>query len=407
MSYTLYELNEFIRQVLALNLSEPLWIKCELSQVKYSRGHCYLDLVQKSENGEEIIAQSQAVIWSLKLRSLKNKLGLELDPILQEGMEVLLQVKVDFHERFGLKLMVEDIDPAFTLGQLALKRRETILQLKKEGLLEKNKSFSLPSVIQRIAIFSSETAAGLKDFLNELSQNEYGYVFQFNLFPVAMQGAKVGEEIIAASKKVNPENFDVAVIVRGGGAKLDLAAFDDYFLCKNIAEAKLPIISGIGHEVDETVLDKVVHTSLKTPTAVAGFIINRNLQFEASILQLGLEFKSSVYSVIQYHEQTLLLKGQAVESRANQFLKNQKMMLGYIQNECPVLIKNKLLLSNSKLELLSNSVKFLDPSTILKRGFSITLKNGEPILDGEQLIIGDHLETIFHKGKSKSVVVKD
>lgn len=407
MSYTLYELNEFIRQVLALNLSEPLWIKCELSQVKHSRGHCYLDLVQKAENGENVIAQSQAVIWSLKLRSLRNKLGLELDTILQEGMEVLLQVKVDFHERFGLKLMVEDIDPGFTLGQLALKRRETILQLKKEGLLEKNRMYSLPLVIQRIAILSSETAAGLKDFLNEMSQNEYGYAFQFNLFPVAMQGAKVGEEIIAALKKINPENFDAVVIIRGGGSKLDLAAFDDYLLCKNIAHAQLPILSGIGHEIDETVLDKVVHTALKTPTAVAGFIINRNMHFESTILQLGLEFKRSVSGFLQHQKQTILLLGQVVENQVGQVLKNQKMMLGYIQNECPILIKNKLMLSNAKLELLNNSVKFLDPITVLKRGFSITLKNGNPLLGSEQLQEGDQLETIFYKGKTQSVVVKD
>lgn len=407
MSYTLYELNEFIRQVLALNLSEPLWIKCELSQVKYSRGHCYLDLVQKAENGEDVVAQGQAVIWTLNLRSLKNKLGLELDAILQEGMEVLLQVKVDFHERYGLKLMVEDIDPGYTLGQLALKRRETILQLKKEGLLEKNKMFSLPLVIQRIAILSSETAAGLKDFLNELSQNEYGYVFQFNLFPVAMQGAKVESEIIAALKKINPENFDAVVIIRGGGSKLDLAAFDDYLLCKNVAQVQLPIISGIGHEVDETVLDKVVHTALKTPTAVAGFIINRNMHFESTIMQLGLEFKRSVSDILQNQKQTTLLLGQAVENQVKQVLKNQKMMLGYIQNECPILIKNKLMLSNAKLDLLESAVKFLDPITVLKRGFSITLKNGKPILDSEQLMAGDHLETMFYKGKTKSTVVKN
>ena len=404
MSYTLYELNEYIRQVLALNLSEPMWIRCELAQVKRSRGHCYLDLVQKGEQGDEVIAQSQAVIWTIQLQTLQKKLGLELDAILQEGMEVLLLAKVEFHERFGLKLLVLDIDPGYTLGQLALKRRETILKLKKEGLLEKNKNVDLPAVIQRIAILSSESAAGLKDFLNEMSHNEFGYIFQFNLFPVAMQGSKVTDEILASLKKIKAEEFDALVIIRGGGSKLDLVAFDEYVLCKNLAHAPLPIICGIGHEVDETVLDRVVHTSLKTPTAVAGFIIHHNMHFESQVIQLGHEIKNNTQELIQEQYQFV----NQLSSMANQHVFNhiqrQQMMLDYIKNELPNLFKNKLKLAAFKLELLNKSAKFLDPILTLKRGFTITMKNGKPITNKSRLKAGDELETVFYKKKIKSVL---
>ncbi len=404
MSYTLFELNEFIRQVLALNLSEPLWIKCEISQANISRGHCYLNLVQKAENGEEVIAQSSAVLWSLKLRQLRNKLGFELDTILQEGMEVMLQVKVDFHERFGLKLLIEDIDPGYTLGQLALKRMETISRLKKEGLLEKNKRFNLPVVIQRVAILSSESAAGLKDFLNEMAQNEYGYRFQFHLFPVAMQGAKVSEEIQAVLKKILPEQFDVIVVVRGGGSKMDLAAFDEFLLCKSIALAPLPVISGIGHEIDETVLDKVAHTSLRTPTAVAGFIIHYNLRFESALMQLAAELKGGVHTILQKQQQTVRLVAQSTISQLDRAMKQQTMMLKYIDQELPGLFSQKLKLSAAGLSLMDRSIQLLDPQQVLKRGFTITLKQGKMVKDGSDLEPGDELETVFYKNKTRSVV---
>lgn len=404
MSCSLYELNEYIRQVLALNFSEAIWVRCELGQVKYSRGHCYLDILQKDESGEEIVAQSSAVIWALKMRELRNKLGLELDVLLQEGIEVLLLVKVDFHERFGLKLMVQDIDPAYTLGQLALKRRETILRLKKEGLLEKNREISLPAVIQRVAILSSENAAGLKDFLNEMSNNKFGYSFQFNLFPVAMQGANVTSEITKALTKIIVSEYDVLVIIRGGGSKLDLIAFDDYELCKNVAHAKLPVICGIGHEVDETVLDRVVNTSLKTPTAVAGFILHHNMQFESEVMELWGDLKTHALYQLQEHQQIINSCAINIEQATNHKLSQEKMMLGFIKNELPVLIKNNMKTAAVNLELLEKSVYYLGPEVNLKRGFSLTLKNGKIITDKDQLKKGEEIETVFYKNKIKSTV---
>ncbi len=405
-SYSLFELNEFIRQVLALNLSDGLWVRCELAQVKHSRGHCYLDVVEKSENGEAVIAQGQAVVWAMQLRSLRQKLGLEFDALLQEGMEVLMLVKVEFHERFGLKLMVQDFEPGYTLGKLALKRRETLLRLQKEGLLDKNKKLALPPVIQRVAILSSESAAGLKDFLNELSGNDFGYVFDFRLFPVAMQGAKVAEEVASELQNVSPTHFDVVAIIRGGGSKLDLAAFDEYGICKNISQSPLPVLAGIGHEVDETVLDKVVHTSLKTPTAVAGFIIHHNLHFESRILQLGTEVRSLANMLL--NEQNLMLQqlSHSVAQQTDSALQRQKMMLGFIGKELPNLLKNNIKTEFSKLDLLEKSVRFLGPDMTLKRGFSITLKDGKTIGNSRELKPGDEIETIFLSSKATSIVKK-
>ncbi len=404
MSYSLFELNEFIRQVLALNLSDGLWVRCELAQVKHSRGHCYLDLVQKSENGEAVIAQGNAVIWAKKLRTLRQKLGLESDALLQEGMEVLILVNVEFHERFGLKLIVADFDPSYTLGKLATKRRETLMQLQKEGLLEKNKKFALPAVVQRIAILSSENAAGLKDFLNELSGNDFGYAFSFHLFPVAMQGVKVSAEIAKELKNIDAGLYDVIVIIRGGGSKLDLAAFDEYEICKNLSQASLPVIAGIGHEVDETVLDQVVHTSLKTPTAVAGFIIHHNLRFESQIMQLGTEVQSSANLLL--NDQKLMLQQlfQSVAQQSDSELQRQKMMLGFISKELPSLLKTNITSELTRLDMLEKSVLFLGPDMTLRRGFSITQKDGKTIDNGSKLKPGDEIETIFLNNKVTSIV---
>ncbi len=406
MSYSLFELNEFIRQVLALNLNEDLWVKCELAQVKYSRGHCYLDLVQKNETGDVVLAQGQAVVWALQLRTLRQKLGFELEPLLQEGMEVLMLVSVEFHERFGLKLMVKDFDPSYTLGKLALKKRETLLRLEKEGLLTENKKHILPRVVQNIAVLSSKTAAGLKDFINELEHNEFGFSFNYHLFPVAMQGANVGHEIAAAISKINPEKFDAIVIIRGGGSKMDLAAYDDFELCKEMALAALPILAGIGHEVDETVLDKVAHTSLKTPTAVAGFILHRNLQFESEIIQHAQSIQSLSIELINEKTKELDHINQNVIYKAKALIERQSMMLSFIEDELPNSLKNSLKSESEKVNVLEKLALFLGPEMTLKRGFSITLKNGKPVNRSQQLNQGDEIETIFQEGKTISVVKK-
>lgn len=250
--HTLYELNEYIRRIIALNLPAPVWVSCEIYQLNVSRGHRYLSLVQKAEGQDLIIAQSDAVLWQRQYRKLERKLGTGMQQLLSEGAAVLLQVSIDFSERYGLKLVIEDIDLSYTIGQLEQQRRATFERLKQEQLLARNRQVPLSLIPQRLAVISSPTAAGLEDLMRQLEQNEYGYQFQVRVFPAAMQGQNAPLEVAAQIRSIQSltRPYDVIIIARGGGARLDLAAFDDYELCVAVAECPIPVLTGIGHEID-------------------------------------------------------------------------------------------------------------------------------------------------------------
>ncbi|MFQ5447247.1 MAG: exodeoxyribonuclease VII large subunit [Saprospiraceae bacterium] len=408
-SYTLFEINEFIRQVLSLNLPEAIWVQCELAQVKASRGHFFIDLVQKKDGDDEILAQGQAVLWQQTYRQLSNKLGLELQALLQPGIEVKILVHPEFHERYGLKFNVRDFDTAYTFGKLEMKRQDTIRRLKESGLLKKNKSLPLPPVLQRLAVVTSDTAAGYHDFLQQLENNPYGYTFRCRLFSAAVQGIHAGMEISAQLKKIGErENeFDAVVIIRGGGAKLDLAAFDEYDLCETAAHCPLPVLTGIGHEVDETVMDLLVHTPLKTPTAVAEYILQRNMFFESEVLELARLMKDSTSQQIQQAKLTLHQTRQRLQWLANEVIQRQAMLLDYIGKDLPAssqrFIKNQLL----RLQNLENELKLLSPESALRRGFSLVLKKGGQVVkNSSDVQINEELEIVFHKGKAISTVKK-
>ena len=283
---TLYALHEHIRRVMALNYQHPLWITAEIAQIGRSRGHFYLELVEKGAGGD-LVAQGQAVLWAMDYRRIQATLGNHADEVLREGLQVRLQVRVDFHERYGLKLQIADLDPAHTFGQLELERRQTVQILQQAGLLDQNRSLSLPQVMQRVAVVTSGDAAGFQDFREHLEQNNFGYRFHCQLFATAVQGknAIVGVREALAKVTTKQADFDCIVILRGGGARLDLSAFDDRELCKSVALMPLPVLVGIGHETDETVLDLVAHTSLKTPTAVADFLLQHHLLFENDLFR--------------------------------------------------------------------------------------------------------------------------
>ena len=227
--HTLLELNDFIKRVVALNLPETLWVQCEISQINNSRGTWYLDVVEKDEVSNQVLAQSQAMLWARDYKSIIDRKGVIIDDILQKGTAILILVQVEFSERYGLKLQIKDINTNYTLGTLELKRRETIEKLMEEGLVGKNKVQELPMVIQKIAIISSETAAGYHDFVTQLTGNEYGYHYEYKLFSSSMQGEKTERDVIDSLMQIEKEvnNFDIAIIIRGGGSKLDLAAFDN------------------------------------------------------------------------------------------------------------------------------------------------------------------------------------
>lgn len=408
-SYTLFELNEYIRRVFALNFQDSVWIRCEIAQINASRGHHYLNLIEKSAEGATIIAQSSAVLWASKYRALRRTHKKLLNELLQNGVAVLLQVKIDYDERYGLKLLIEDIDPSYTMGQMELKRQEILETLRQENLLELNSRIPLPTVIQRVAIISSETAAGLQDYLNQIATNSYGYQLSNQLFPAAMQGANVEKEVLQQLKKIAflKANYDAVIIIRGGGSKLDLAGFDNLVLGRAVANFPLPILVGIGHEIDETILDRVAHTSLKTPTAVADFLINRLLHFESRII----EYKNYIINAANYQIQAersqLTYAQKMVQLQANTQLKETSVALTQVTQRLPLATKNSVALAKNALAQLAKITQLLAPETALKRGFSITTTNGKVVTQKSQVKKGMVLTTQLLNDQIKSTVIDE
>lgn len=398
--YTLFELNEYIRRVLALNLPDPLWISCEIAQVGTAKGHYYLSLVQKGNGPGELSARAEAVLWQRQARQIQRKAGNIFPALLQEGMEVLLLASVDFHERYGLKLIIQDIDPAYTLGQLELRRREIMQRLESEQLIGKNRRQLLPGALQHIAVITSERAAGLQDFLQHLQENPYGYQFSCKLYPAAVQGEQVSAEVSHQLHKIAKQRwrFDCVAIIRGGGARLDLAAFDDYEICKTVAGMPLPVLSGIGHEVDEVLLDKVVHTALKTPTAVADFIVGRNMQFESGLLQLGQQL--SLLAAHRVRDQAVLLERieQALRLLPRQRLHQQQLRLQSLAEDIPRSFRRRARAEHQQLGQMEQLMALLSPESTLKRGFSIIYKDGKAITSAKELDAGSQFTARLRDG---------
>ena len=406
-TYSLYDLLEHLRRVLALNYPEALWITAEIAQISHSRGHLYLDLVQKGAGADsDIAAQAQAVIWQREYQKLRLAQGLALDEALRDGREVRLLVRVDFHERYGLKLLIADVDPAYTFGQLELRRRQTIDTLRTLGLQERNRALPLPAVLQRIAVVSSEGAAGFQDFREHLAANAFGYRFQCRLFSSAVQGENAEPELIKALEAIaaRRHQFDCAVILRGGGARTDLAAFDRLNLCKTAATLPLPLFTGIGHDADESVLDMVAHTALKTPTAVADFLIQHNLFFENNVLRAA----GHIRETAAYHLKVKTLELYNLEGAARWGIQGRtrsaKQQVEQISAALPALVRRQLLGAARQLEQAEALCIALHPDAALRRGFSLTLKNGKVVTSADEVQPGDTLDTRLREGSVRSVV---
>jgi len=404
--YSLFELNEYIRRIVALNFPTGLWISCEIAQVNESRGHHYFNLIEKDETDGAIIAQSEAVMWQRSYRSLRRKIGKTMDSLLQNGITVMLKVTVDFHERYGLKLTIQDIDPVYTMGKLEQQRQETIASLHSRGLLTRNRELSLPKVIQRIAVISSVTAAGYKDYQEHLMVNAYGYKFHSTLLPAAVQGQNAVAEITNQLEKValRPDLYDCVVLTRGGGARLDLMAFDQLALCEKIAQCPIPVLAGIGHEVDETVTDLVAHKSLKTPTAVAAFIIENNLHFESELIDIGQWIQQTIGDRLTTQEQQLREYEQILSIQPQNLLLQNGRMLDYLTEELPRLITQQVGHASRDLNQLEQVVGLLDPTAVLARGYSLTMKEGQLIRSAKDVKKGDQIQTKFGDGEVDSRV---
>ncbi|HOY18705.1 MAG TPA: exodeoxyribonuclease VII large subunit [Haliscomenobacter sp.] len=404
---SLFGLQTFLRQVVALNFPEALWVRCEIAQLNKSRGHVYLDLVEKDEAENEPIAQASAAIWQNTLKRLQSKLGAtNLNPLLQAGVEVLLRVKVEYHERYGLKLVVEDIDPSYTLGKLEQRRRQLYEQLLAQGLMGKNAQIPLRPVLQRIAVISSETAAGYQDFLQHLGENVYGYAFKTTFFAAAVQGVQVEAEVLKQLRVVQRQasRFDAVALIRGGGAKLDLAGFDSLALCQAIADFPLPIFTGIGHDVDETLVDLVAHRALKTPTAVADFLIQHNLNFEGQLAELSQYLRYAASENLHEAQLQLLSNVQSLQSAPSLLLARQKDQLQRIAAELPLTLRYQQREQWQKIEQMEQICQLLSIEGTLQRGFSITLREGKPLSSANLIQPGDVLDTQFKDGTVRSKV---
>lgn len=380
------------------------WVEAELSECRESRGHCYMELIQKDEQTATPIAKASAKCWANKWLTIRPYFERTTGQQLHAGMKVLLQVYPQFHEAYGFSWIVTDIDPTYTLGDMARKRQEIIQKLKAEGVFDLQKELQLPVFCQRIAVISSQTAAGYGDFCNQLADNPYGFKFETQLFPAIMQGEGVEQSIISALEQIYDMPFDCVVIIRGGGATSDMSGFDTLALAENVANFPTPIITGIGHERDESILDMISHTRVKTPTAAAALLIDH--------LKGVLETIEGAQSMITHYVQQKLSIANSQLSIISEAIPRlflivktrQEAKIDALYTRLPMLIERRFTSESHRLQLMDEKLKALDPTLLLARGYSITMHNGRAVKDASQLPPGAEIETRLAKGTIHSVI---
>lgn len=404
---SLFELNALVKRSITQCLPDEYWVQAEISDVRCNTtGHCYLEFVQKDPRGNSLIAKARGAIWSNVFRLLKPYFEETTGQAFVSGIKVLVKVTIEFHELYGYSLTVQDIDPTYTVGDMVRRRNEILKQLQEEGVLTLNKELEMPLLPQRIAVISSATAAGYGDFSHQLSGNPHGYYFYTELFPAIMQGNQVEDSILCALETIleRLDDFDVVVIIRGGGATSDLSGFDTYLLAAACAQFPLPIITGIGHERDDTVLDSVSHTRVKTPTAAAELLINHVDSAAEQLYTLSEQLRQSVLWLLNQEKQRLSALYNRIPSLAIKQLTDARMELYDIKNNLKQSATVLLTAQKHKLELLQQRIADASPEKLLKRGYSITLKDGKAVTNASQVQPGDVLTTHLAKGKVTSVV---
>ena len=381
-------------------MPDEYWVEAELSECRENRGHCYMELIQKDELSATPVAKASAKCWASKWLMVRPYFERITGQRLVAGMKVLLKVYAQFHEAYGFSWIVTDIDPTYTLGDMARKRQEIINQLKAEGVFDLQKELSLPLFCQRIAVISSETAAGYGDFCHQLADNPYNFKFHIQLFPATMQGDGIERSIIEALNSINAvcENFDAVVIIRGGGATSDMTGFDTLALAENVANFPIPIITGIGHDRDESILDMVSHTRVKTPTAAAAFLIDHLKTVFDQLTTLS-EAIPKLFSVVKARQEARLDHlYQRILMRVQQRAVTSQADIRHLEQGLLTALQRRLISEHHRLEMLEEKVRALDPTLLLKRGYSITLFNGKAVHDPQALHPGDEIETRLEKG---------
>ena len=425
---TLFELNNLVREVISSTLSEEYWVEAELSEVHEVRGHCYMELIQKELFSNTPVAKASAKCWKNKWTLLREKFAKGTREGLKPGMKVLLKVYADFHEAYGFAWIVTDINPEFTMGNMARKRQEIIDTLKREGVFELQKELVLPQFAQRIAVISSENAAGYGDFCHQLADNPQQLKFYTRLFPAVMQGEGVEESVIGALNSINEniEKFDAVVIIRGGGATSDLSGFDTLRLAENVANFPIPIITGIGHDRDESIVDMVAHTKVKTPTAAAALLIDHLNHILERLLDAQAELIAAVrhrseleqarlvrmsekipvlFSLVKTRQEQRIERHLAnITAAFNDKLSREHHRLSLIENQLSPTLLQQMTKENYRLQLLQQRLEALNPQRLLQRGYSITLCKGKVVKDVRQLKAGDEIETKLANGKITSII---
>ena len=424
---TLYEINSLVRQTLELTLDAEYWVQAEIAELRVNR-HCYMELVQKDARGNGIVAKARAQVWAQVWAFIKPMFEETTGQVLSAGMQVLVKVQVTFHELYGYSLNVTDIDPTYTLGDIAKRRQEILQQLRDEGIDTMNKELPLPRLLQRVAVISSASAAGYGDFCNQLNNNQRGLAFKTELFQAVMQGNEVEKSVIQALNRIAKrlDEWDVVVIIRGGGATSDLQGFDSLLLAENVAQFPLPIITGIGHERDDTVIDMIAHTRVKTPTAAAEFLIHHQeeeldmledlsarltgqinllLQNETNCLKLLASKIPVLFSTVKAREGMRLHRLSAAMANSSiQNLEQAKGKVALLEKQMGLYASQRLQNEGRRIELLESKLEGASPQRILRLGFSITRVGGKAVKDVNEVKEGEEIETTLASGTLRSIV---
>ncbi len=384
---TLYDLAVLIRRTIDQGLPNTYLVTAEIQSLSVNRsGHAYLELVEKSEEGNRVISQARATIWAGQYRMIKAYFESATGRQLQSGIRIMVKAKVNYHEIYGLSLNITDILPEYTVGEIAMQRQRTIDQLKADGIFDMNRTLALPRLVQRIAVISSATAAGYGDFCKQLQGNQYGYYFSATLFEAAVQGDGAAASIIEALDSIAEcrDQFDCVAIIRGGGSKTDLACFDQLAISQHICQFPLPIITGIGHDRDESVADLVANTPLKTPTAVAQFLIDR-----AHGCDMALNAKSA--AIMRKVAMAMSGKISAIYMAWDRIINR---------------VKNRLLQADARLQTIEARIEARSPKAVLRRGYTYVMVDGKIVTTAAQLKDGQKITTVFNDGTATSVVTE-
>ena len=425
---TLYELNGLVRQTLELTMDSEYWVQAEIAELRVNR-HCYMELVQKEARGGGMMAKARAQVWANSWVFIKPMFENMTGQTLAPGMQVMLKVEVTFHELYGYSLNVTDIDPSYTLGDIARHRQEILRKLAEEGIETMNKELPLPRLLQRVAVISSASAAGYGDFCNQLTHNQRGLAFKTELFQAVMQGNEVESSVVDALNRIAErlDEWDVVVIIRGGGATSDLQGFDSLLLAENVAQFPLPIITGIGHERDDTVIDLISHTRVKTPTAAAEFLIHHQDQ-ELDILEdLSVRLTDHVsqmlydetarlkmlankipmlFSTVKAREEVRLHRLSALLANSSiQRLEQAKSGVELMSQQLTLFTSARLQSERKRLELMESKLESAHPNRILQLGFSITRMGGKALKAVDEVKEGDEIETTLASGTFKSTII--